>query len=96
MSSVPFKVITDHMALRSAFQKRDIHGRLALWLGFLAKYDFEIVYRAGKENGGAEYLSRIVHRAKVDIHDDEVHFGCLAPETLQFGVLEPDYANIAL
>ena len=45
LSSLPFKLITDHMALRWAFQKKDIHGRLARWLDFIAEYQFEVVYR---------------------------------------------------
>ena len=59
LSTVPFKIITDHQALRNAFQKKDSHGRLARWLEFLAEYDFSIEYRPGKNNGSADYLSSI-------------------------------------
>ena len=59
LSSIPFTLITDHQALRYAFQKKDVHGRLARWMDFLAEYQFEVVYRAGHSNGAADYLSRI-------------------------------------
>lgn len=37
LSTEPFKLITDDQALREAFRKHDIHGRLARWLDFLAE-----------------------------------------------------------
>ena len=33
-----FTLITDHQALPYAFKKKDIHGRLARWISFLAEY----------------------------------------------------------
>ncbi|CDF33201.1 unnamed protein product [Chondrus crispus] len=59
LSSTPFKLITDHQALSYAFRKKDIHGRLARWLDFLAEYDFTVEYRRGSANSAADYLSRI-------------------------------------
>lgn len=50
--------ITDHQALCFAFKEKDIHGRLARWLEFLAEYRFEIVYRSGNSNLPADYLSK--------------------------------------
>lgn len=41
LPSIPFVLETDQQAFKSAFAKRDIHGRLARWLDFLAEYDFE-------------------------------------------------------
>lgn len=38
LSSLPFKLLTDHKALKYAFQKDDVHRRLARWLAFLAEY----------------------------------------------------------
>ena len=59
LSSTPLKLITDHQALSYAFRKKDIHGRLARWLDFLAEYNFTVEYRRGSENSAADYLSRI-------------------------------------
>lgn len=40
LSTNTFKLNTDHQALQYAFNKKVIHGRLALWLNFLAEYEF--------------------------------------------------------
>lgn len=37
VSSMPFTLITDHQAHCYAFRKREIHGRLACWLEFVAE-----------------------------------------------------------
>ena len=37
LSSIPFTLITDHLALRYTFQKKDVLGRLARWMAFLAE-----------------------------------------------------------
>ncbi len=59
LSSMKFKLITDHAALENAFRRKDVHDRLARWLDLIAEYDFEIKYRKGSENGPADYLSCI-------------------------------------
>ena len=61
LSSDPFTLVTDHPSLQYAFKKKDIHGRLARWLDFLAEYDFKVTYRPGVRNGAADFLSRITH-----------------------------------
>lgn len=52
----------DQQALRATLVRKDIHGRLAGWLDFLAEYSFKIRYLSGKENLATEFLSP-VHRA---------------------------------
>lgn len=59
LSSIPFELITDHDALRFAFTKRDIHGRLARWLDFLAEYDYVTKHRKGRLHVVPDFLSRI-------------------------------------
>lgn len=63
-SSIPFVLETDQQALKSAFAKRDIHGRLARWLDFLADYDFEFQYCRSVTNRGPDFLYRILHGEK--------------------------------
>ena len=59
LSTQRFLLITDHQSLQYAFKKKDMHGRLACWMDFLAEYDFEVKYRAGVKNGAADFLSRL-------------------------------------
>lgn len=42
---------------RYAFQKKDIHGRLARCMEFFAEYDLEIKLRKGRGNLVAEVFS---------------------------------------
>ena len=55
-----FTIITDHSALKAMKDKALLKGRLLRWAEFLAEYDYDIVYRAGKDNVVADYLSRAV------------------------------------
>ena len=53
-----FTVYTDHGSLRWLMNVKDATGRLARWALLLQKYDFDIVYRPGTQNGNADGLSR--------------------------------------
>lgn len=46
LSDKTFTVITDHKALEEVFNRKDIHGRLARWMDFIAENKFSIRYRA--------------------------------------------------
>ncbi len=45
---------------------KDPHERIASWFTLLAEYDFEIFYRAGRENAWADFPSRPVELMVVD------------------------------
>ena len=94
LSSIPFKIVTDHQALRYSFQKKDIHGRLARWLDFLAEYDFLIEYRPGKNNGSADFLSRISlgDGSQVEGEDELL---CLATLEVNENDMEIDFIQVA-
>src|SRR5438045_1683318 len=56
---LPFKVITDHSALKF-LQTADMpSGRRARWIMYLQQFKFEIIHRPGKDNKNADALSRI-------------------------------------
>ena len=53
-----FVIRTDHQALKWLFSLRDPKNRIARWIEILSAYDFVIEYRAGKQHGNADGMSR--------------------------------------
>ena len=53
-----FKVVTDHKALVSFLKSRVLNKRLHGWALKLLDFDFEILYRPGKDHQDADGLSR--------------------------------------
>ena len=60
LADKPFKVITDHSALKTLMTTQNLTGRRARWVMKLTSYDFIIEHRAGKSNRNADALSRLV------------------------------------
>nr|VZH96027.1 unnamed protein product [Spirometra erinaceieuropaei] len=58
----PFVVRTDHSALTWLRNFRNPEGQVARWQEKLAEYDFECVFRPGRQHGNADALSRKPHR----------------------------------
>lgn len=55
----PFKVQTDHRALRWLDKAKDTNARLTRWSIALQPYQFTVEHRQGRANGNADALSRI-------------------------------------
>lgn len=56
---VPFTVLTDHRTLENFSEQKHLLRRQARWQEYLAQYDFEMKYVAGKDNEPADTMSRI-------------------------------------
>lgn len=54
-----FEIVTDHKPLQWLFNIKDPDSRLVRWKLKLLEYDYEIVYKKGKQNTNADALSRI-------------------------------------
>lgn len=54
----PFKIYTDHAALKWLNNVKQSTGRLARWAVLLQGYSYEILFKAGKKNEVADALSR--------------------------------------
>lgn len=52
-------IFTDHMPLRGFLRVKDTSARIVRLLQKLAQFDYEIIYKKGKENQNADCLSRI-------------------------------------
>ena len=57
--SNPFIFYTDHQALKYLVNKPLHHGRICRWLLLFQEFEFEVVVRPRKLNGGPDHLSRI-------------------------------------
>ena len=55
----PFKMFTDHSALKYLVNKPVLGGRICRWLLLFQEYDFEIIVKPGKLNARPDHLSRI-------------------------------------
>ena len=56
----PFTVRTDQKSLKYLLEQRITTPTQTRWLLKLLGYDYEIEYKRGPENQGADYLSRVV------------------------------------
>lgn len=54
-----FQIETDHRALQWLGRMKDSNARITRWYLSLQPFSFEVVYKAGKQNVIADYLSRI-------------------------------------
>lgn len=62
-----FKVITDHSALQWLHKTKDPHGRLARWAMRLQQFDYEVIFRKGKDNIVPDALSRAVPNDEINV-----------------------------
>lgn len=62
-----FKVISDHSALQWLHKNKDPHGRLARWAMRLQQFDYEIVFRKGKQNVVPDALSRALNVEDISV-----------------------------
>ena len=55
---MPFLIVTNHNLLKALRVKANLEGRIIQFAEKLSSYDYNIVYRPGKENVLADLLSR--------------------------------------
>lgn len=52
------KIYSDHMPLKGVLKMKDTASRIVRLQQKLLEFDYEIIYKKGKENGCADFLSR--------------------------------------
>lgn len=60
LSTKPCRSVTDYQALYYALKNKDINGRMARLIEFIAEYEYEVQYRPSANSEAAYYLSRAV------------------------------------
>ena len=70
MYGVQFKVLTDNKPLKWMLKESN-NDMVSRWLNELDKYSFTIHYKAGKENGRADELSRMPHEDEPDTQGEQ-------------------------
>lgn len=91
-----FTILTDHSALKCLNNTKDPHGRLARWAMRLQQFDYEILYRQGKENVVPDALSRAVEFEDISIieinKNDKDDWYLAKEEAVKRGELGPDWS----
>lgn len=67
-----FTLYTDHKPLTYAFGLKDPNSKMIRWRLYLAEYDYQIVFREGRQNVVADGLSRINHEVNANSMEVEV------------------------
>ena len=57
-----FKIFTDQLALKYLVNKPVLGGRICRWLLLFQEFDFEVIVKPGKLNGGPDHLSRVTNK----------------------------------
>src|SRR5699024_8084703 len=78
-----FKIYTDHRPLVWLFSLKEPNSKLVRWRLKLEEYDYEIIYKKGKQNSNADSLSRV----QLNMLENESvvnHPGEINRETVEF------------
>jgi hypothetical protein len=97
-----FTLVTDHHSLRWLMNTRNLTGKLARWSLHLQEFDFEVVYRPGKQHADVDSLSRAtgLEEEEMDAGSEEethqqdhsqVNFCCSDPHPFEMYSWDQEY-----
>ena len=68
LADKPFKIFTDHKCLKHLFAcKNPSNHKMLRWAMELQQYQFEVIYKPGKQHRNVDYISRLpVQEEKVN------------------------------
>ncbi len=58
-TELPIQIFTDHQALKTFMENKQLSRRQANYLNILSKFNFQIIFRSGKMNTKADALTRM-------------------------------------
>lgn len=70
LTTLPFRVFTDHRPLAGELRKRSQSSRLMRYKLRLSEFNFEVIYKKGKENTNADALSRLEEEGELEPQDE--------------------------
>ncbi len=65
-TDLPIQIFTDHQALKTFMENKQLTRRQARYLDLLTKFNFQIIFRSGKQNTKADALTRRADSRPVD------------------------------
>ena len=69
-TDLPIQIFTDHQALKTFMESKELTRRQARYLDILSEFKFQIVFRPGKNNGKADALTRMPDSTSMDSNDE--------------------------
>ena len=69
-TDLPIQIFTDHQALKTFMENKQLSRRQARYLDLLAEFNFQVIFRSGKMNTKADSLTRRSDGRPVDEKDD--------------------------
>lgn len=71
-ADLPIQIFTDHQALKNFMENKQLTRRQARYLDLLTEFNFQVIFRAGKNNTKADALTRRADGRPTN-EDDERH-----------------------
>ena len=84
-----FQLVTDHKSLKWIFTQPNLNMRQRRWIEILHEYNFEIVYRSGKENVIADALSRKSFLGATTMLDNPI-----VQKVKETAIADPEYLEL--
>ena len=88
-TDLPIQIFTDHQALKTFMESKELTRRQARYLDILSEFNFQIVFRPGRNNGKADALTRMPDSLPAGPHDERSkhqHQVILTPDRVQIRV----------
>jgi hypothetical protein len=91
-TELPIQVFTDHQALRTFMENKQLTRRQANYLDILSEFNFQIIFRSGKTNTKADALTRmsVADPSETIKRTEDRYQTLLTPNRVDILVTEPE------